>query len=170
MSAVRPYTVNCKGCFPSCSHRSVACSAETNPFRVRIPADLRCDRLETLYTAGECINFSFPVCLSDFCCLSGSAFAAHAFSLYDTPKYPAGLHAFRLRESGCAAWRRTVSCQSGPPYQFRQVQSVFVERRAAAGGADSDVRNTGGRFIDESRRPCTACWPRTWSWRRTGWR
>src|SRR4051794_11694460 len=39
-------------------------------------------------------KFLLPVLLFSFLHTSGNAFAAHAFSLYDTPKYPAGFKHF----------------------------------------------------------------------------
>src|ERR1700751_3341834 len=39
-------------------------------------------------------KFLFPFLLISCLCLSGNALAAHALSLYDTPKYPAGFTHF----------------------------------------------------------------------------
>ena len=78
--------------------------------------------------------------------------AVHAIAQYGEPKYPAGLQAFRLRQSRRAARRHAGARQSEPADELRQVQSVHAARQSGA-RALADVREPDdGQFRRSSDR------------------
>ena len=84
-----------------------------------------------------------------FCwlCLSqvGSAFAAHAFALYDTPKYPADFTHFDYVNPDAPKGGELYLANPDRRTSFDKF-NPFSLKGVAAAGVRLDVRDAGGRF------------------------
>jgi len=105
-------------------------------------------------------KFLFPLLLVGFFQCSGSAHAAHAFSLYDTPKYPAGFRNFdyvnpdapRGGELYLANPDRRTSFDKFNPFSLKGVAAAGVSNlmfETLATGSSDEIATMYGLLADD---------------------